>query len=208
MTTWTRLLIFAFGCAALTVWADGNLLRNPSFEERIPDSERRAQYWTMHHPDAYGDTFGSASREDWRSFDGLFIMAIRGLWANAGHYGGVWQESAAEPGETYKASARFWADPDWEAATQEIKLEFWTADYNELLATKSTVLRRVGPDWRQYTVQAKAPEGAERVRLVIFAEGAGEYGALQFDHTYLSTLDEYQEPEAHPVSMIIDILEE
>ncbi len=204
-------IIIATLCAlssALVLAAESNLLRNPSFEEGVPNRASLAESWTMQHPDTHGDTYGSASREDWRSYDGLYIMAIRGLWANAGDYGGCWQEADAEPGRRYRASGWFWADPEWRTELQEMKLEFWSADYEELLTTKSTSIRRIGPDWRRYEVEARAPDNADKVRLVIHAEGVGYYGALQFDHLVMADVEYYAEPEARPLDLIIDIVDE
>ncbi len=202
-------VVLLCGVFCTLVLADqSNLLRNPSFEDGILGQADRAIYWTMHEPDDHGDTYGSATREDWRSYDGLYIMAIRGLWANAGDYGGCWQEADAEPGTKYRASGWFWADPEWRAELQEMKLEFWSAGYEDLLMTKSTGIRRIGPEWRRYEVEARAPEGADKVRLVIHAEGIGYNGALQFDHLVLADVEHFVEPEAWPIDLMIDILDE
>lgn len=193
---------------AIAFSGESNLLQNPSFEDGVQNRASQAAHWTMGYPDVHGDTYGSASREDWRSYDGLYIMAIRGLWANAGDYGGCWQEADAEPGTKYRASGWFWADPEWRAELQEIKLEFWSAGYEDLLMTKSTRIRRIGPEWRQYKVEARAPDNAEKVRVVIHAEGIGYYGALQFDHFVLADVEQYVEPEARPLDLIIEILDD
>jgi hypothetical protein len=193
---------------ALTGGANAaNMLRNPSFEDEAPSSSHRAAHWFMNEPDINGDAFGSASREDWRSYDGLYIMALRGTWANAGNYGGCWQQAAGEAGTTYKAAAWCWADSEWEAAKQELKLEFWTADFTELLLTQATPLPQIGTEWKKVEVEATAPDRTAYVRLVVNVEGAGYYGALQVDHLYLSERSVFEEPEAHPVDLIIDIVE-
>lgn len=184
-----------------------NLLQNPSFELQAGAGFNQAAYWTLHHPSSHGDQYGSASREDWRSFDGMYIMTVRGLWAEAGNYGGCWQEATAEPGIEYRASGWFWADPEWSAQRQEMKLEFWGADHTQLLDTASLSLADVTAEWQRMEIRAVAPDEAVYIRLVIHAEGIEYSGALQFDHLVLARSDEYEEPVAIPVDLIIDLLD-
>jgi hypothetical protein len=64
-----------------------------------------------------------------------------------------------------------------------MKLEFLTGDThgtNYLQAVTST-FSGVTQNWTQKFMIATAPAGAEWVRVVVFAEGAGANGALQFD---------------------------
>ena len=190
------------------ITSNANMIRNPSFEEPAPSSSRSALHWRMNEPDTHGDAWGSASREDWRSHDGMNIMTVRGTWAQAGNYGGVWQETEAEPGATYKASAWFWADPDWNPDKQEMKLEFFTFDHSEMLKTKSAPLRETPPEWVRHEVSAEAPENAAWIRLVISVEGAGDTGALQFDSVYMDPADQFEEPDWDPVDVIIDVLDD
>ena len=185
-----------------------NMIRNWSFEEEAPSSSRNALYWSMDEPDAHGDAYGNASREDWRSFDGMHIMTVRGTWAEAGDYGGIWQEASAESGETYRASAWFWADPDWEPALQEMKLEFFSENHTELLKTETVRLRGIESDWERREIQAQAPDETAWVRLVIHVEGVGETGALQIDSVYMNTDADFDEPASEPVDVIIDVLQE
>lgn len=184
-----------------------NLLRNPSFEKQAPSGFNHASFWAMNQPTSRGDMYGSASREDWRSYDGLYIMTVRGQWAEAGEYGGCWQEVEATPGVEYRASGWFWSDPEWEADFQEMKLEFWGADYSRLLHSESVSLEDITSEWAKYEIISAAPAEAAYVRLVIHVEGVGYYGALQFDHMVLAQADEYHEPVAIPVDLIIDILD-
>lgn len=188
--------------------ADANLLRNPSFEEAAPSSPRKALHWSAGEPDAHGNTWGSASREDWRSYDGLYILTVRGTWADAGDRGGIWQEVEATPGETYRAAAWFWADPDWNPRLQEMKLEFYDAEHSRLLDFQSVTLGPVPPEWSRREVRAQAPADAAWVRFVINVEGANDHGALQFDHLYLNTVSDFDEPAPKPLDVIIDILDE
>lgn len=206
-----RCSIFALlACAAVTLpcSVQANMIRNPSFEEPTPTSSRNALYWAMHAPDVHGDAYGSASREDWRSHDGMNIMTIRGTWANAGDHGGCWQETAAQSGETYRASAWFWADPDWNPRVQELKIEFYSEGHAELLKTESLALRKISSNWERREVTAKAPDRAAWVRLVINVEGAGDNGALQIDSIYMTPQASFAEPTPDPVDVIIDILDE
>ncbi len=192
----------------MTVHVEGtNLLSNPSFELQAPTGFNQATHWTMGHPSPHGDIYGSASREDWRSFDGMYIMTIRGLWANAGSYGGCWQEAKAEPGIEYKASGWYWSDPDWGAEIQEMKLEFWSSHHAYLLDSVSVSLDEVTAEWQQVQVRGIAPDETKYVRLVVNAQNVGESGALQFDHFVLAQADQYKEPLAIPVDLIIDILD-
>lgn len=138
----------------------------------------------------------------------MHIMTIRGTWAHAGDYGGIWQEAAAVSGETYRASAWFWADPDWDPKMQEMKLEFFNADYSEMLKSESDALHEIPTEWERHEITAAAPDGAAWVRLVIHAEEVGYYGALQFDSVYMAPHDRFDEPTPEPVDVIIEILDE
>jgi len=204
-----RSVVVASFCAAISfpLITYANMLRNPSFEEPAPSSPRHALHWKMHEPDTHGDAYGSASREDWRSHDGMNIMTVRGTWANAGTHGGCWQETEAEAGETYRASAWFWADPDWDPEVQELKLEFFSANHADLLKTESVPLRKIPTAWERREITAKAPDQTVWIRLVINVEGVGDSGALQFDSIYMSPRDAFDEPTPKPVDVIIDILD-
>lgn len=205
-STFHTVLIAACSLFVLSNVLAENLIRNPSFEEPASSSSRHALHWKINEPDTHGDAYGSASREDWRSWDGMNIMTIRGTWADAGSRGGIWQDVPCEPGTTYKATAWFWADSEWEATTQEFKMEFWPATYGTPLHTEVTALDSLAPEWRKFEVIGTAPEGGERMRVVVHVAGAGYYGALQIDHFYLSPQDAYVEPEADPKDLIIDVI--
>lgn len=187
--------------------ADANLIRNPSFEEQ-GSAHGHALYWEMNQPDAHGDTWGSASREDWRSRDGMYILTLRGAWAAAGETGGCWQEAAAEPEQTYHVSAWYWADEDWSPKKQEMKIEFWNADHRRLLDSKSISLGEIGSEWTQRRIVATAPQETAWVRVVILAEQVGDTGALQIDSLFMSTSPDDSEPAPQPVRALIEILDE
>ena len=55
------------------------LLLNGGFEDQAA-SAQSALHWKAGHPGEHGDTWGSASREAWRSHGGSHIMAVRGAW--------------------------------------------------------------------------------------------------------------------------------
>jgi len=169
---------------------DNNMLRNSGFEQVGLTSTNRARYWYPNDPDAHGDMWGTARRVNWRSHEGTWQGTVRGLWANAGSEGGFWQEASAAPGQTYRFSAWFWADSNWNAARQGIKLEYLSgqpAGTNYLSAT-TNLLTGIGTTWVKATIESTAPAGAEWVRVVIFAEGVSANGALQFDDLYLEPL--------------------
>lgn len=168
-----------------------NLLRNASFEDEA-DSKilNEAKYWKMGSPDEHGDYWGSASRERWRGKDGDFVGAVRGIWANQGHYGGMWQEVEAIAGHTYQFSGWFFCDAEWVARTQEVKLEFWSEDHQTLLSTETATIPECDMDWELVTLQATAPESAAWIRVVINVNNTGAMGALQFDKLLLVQVDE------------------
>ena len=203
----TKRYLFVFLLLPAGVFA-GNMLQNPSFETEVVGSPRDALHWKFGEPDFQGDIYGSASREDWRSHDGMFIMTVRGKWANKGEYGGAWQTAKAEPGETYRAAAWFWADSEWHPSLQQLKLEFYNENFSELLLTESTPLGDLEARWQRREVTATAPDNTHWVRLVINVQGVSDAGALQFDSVYLSPLDRFNEPEPEPVDVLIDILED
>jgi len=193
---WVCVVAGIFGVFMMTgarphISSTENLLRNGSFEEESASGiVNEANYWKMGAPDEHGDYWGSASRENWRGVDGEFVGTIRGIWANYGHFGGMWQEVAAVPGRTYQFSGWFFCDAEWMARTQEIKLEFWSADYQETLHTESLPIKECDVDWEQLTFKAVAPANAAWVRVVINVNNVGAMGALQFDNLKLVMTDE------------------
>jgi hypothetical protein len=180
-----RAALLLAAAAALSAEPAGELLCNGGFEVETPASAHAALYWKAAQPNAHGDCWGSVSREDWRSHAGWYMMAIRGTWANAGQDGGVWQEAMAIPGQTYQAAAWLWADASWQAGTQEIKIEFWSADGGKLLSNKAQPFASPGEAWTQQVVTATAPADAGWVRVVVRAEQVGNAGALQVDDVSL-----------------------
>jgi hypothetical protein len=163
-----------------------NLLRNGSFEEAAPSTNiNDAMHWSYAEPDEHGDAWGSASREQWRAVDGQYIGSVRGLWADLGTRGGVWQEATAEPGQSYRFSGWFYCDPEWIAVTQEIVLEFWDADRQTLLGETRLPIAGCFDTWTERSVEGTAPEGTAWARVVVHVDHVGPSGALQFDNLVL-----------------------
>jgi hypothetical protein len=177
-------MALAFSCAGLLM-ASANMLQNASFETASTTGENAAQNWKMGDPDEHGDAWGSATRENWRAHEGVWMGAIRGTWSAAGDFGGWWQEIAATPGSTYHASAQLWADGSWKADVQEMKIEFWNGDRSTMLSAVTNALTDIGEVWVEKTLDGTAPEGAAWARVVINASGIGAEGALQIDEVDL-----------------------
>jgi hypothetical protein len=173
-------------CLLTDALATENLLRNGSFENESTNAVfTEALHWKYADPDPHGDYWGSASRENWRAVDGDFIGSVRGLWADRGNCGGVWQEVKAEPGTTYRFSGWFFCDPEWMARTQEIIIEFWDATHANLIAAERRAIGGCDTDWTELSVEAATPENAAWVRVVINVAQAGAAGSLQFDNLAL-----------------------
>ena len=165
--------------------APDNLLLNPSFEYETAADFHTCVFWTMNRPDAHGDSYGSARRENWRAQDGYYAMAIRGTWAGAGDGGGIWQEVPAVPGAKYRFSAWTWADAAWTAQTREIKIEFWNADHARMIAHHELPLENTGESWQEFILEALAPADAAWVRAVVNVAGSGPEGSLLVDSVAL-----------------------
>lgn len=181
--------VLTVGCLAGSAFAESrNLLANPSFEAESTFSYGFAQNWKMNDPDDHGDAWGSASRENWRARDGQFIMAIRGTWAEAGSFGGVWQEVEGRANQSYRLRAWLYADVGWTAEIQEMKLEFWNWDRTQMLGSAVLDLEHIGEEWTLRELTAVSPEGTEWVRAVFNVSGAGPTGALQIDDVVLEAL--------------------
>jgi hypothetical protein len=99
------------------------------------------------------------------------------------NYGGWWQETDVIPSATYQASAWFWADNVWTAATQELKIEFY--DGTTFLRSTNILLTDVHEAWTQKVVTATAPIVANAAHVVVNVSGASTNGALQFDDVEL-----------------------
>lgn len=162
---------------------DANLLENTSFEEQ-GSTTNAALFWELNNAMRHGGYWGSMRRVNWRAHSGAWEGAIAGQWAGAGDYGGTWQEQACTPGSNYHWSAWFWADTTWSATLQGLKIEFYDAT-TSLVASVSNAWDGAQDDWVYRHVEAVAPPAAEWVRAVIWAEGAGQEGSLQFDDGFL-----------------------
>lgn len=149
-----------------------------------------ARNWQFNNPDTHGDYWGSAARRNWRAHSAFWEMAIQGSWSGK-DYGGIWQEIAATQGVMYEASAWFWADTGtfsggaWTAAVQDLKIEFYAADYTPLDNFRLAFTNQVVESWTQKLLRAMAPPGVAWARFVIGVDKASAYGALQVDDAVL-----------------------
>ncbi len=167
-----------------------NLLRNASFEYEGADAHAAgAFHWMLNDPDEKGDSWGSASRESWRAKQGHYAGTIRGRWAGQGGAGGWWQDSPATSEQTYRFTGWFFADPEWTAGEQFVKLEFRDQANNQILGEVSAALNDIGEQWTEVTLSSTAPSGTAFVRLVIHASDVSDGGALQFDYFSLVAVD-------------------
>jgi hypothetical protein len=166
---------------ACGISARANMLQNPGFEAASSSGPAVALNWKMNEPDDHGDAWGSALRMDWRAHEGQYAAAVRGRWANAGDYGGVWQEAEVEHGRKYRFSAWLWADATWSASIQDLKIEFWDVGRSQKLGESKVSFNDISEMWMEKSVEGVAPEGAFWARVVITVSGAGPQGALQID---------------------------
>jgi len=177
----------AMAVLAAVVPAEANLLSNPGFEQQGTWSGS-AEWWEWGNPDTHGAIWGNATRESWRAHSGSWEGTIRGAWSGS-DYGGWWQEKRATPGVTYTFSAWFWADSTWtNQQDQGMKIEFFDGTEEEsgqMIYAVTNAFSDIGEAWVQKTVQAVAPTNAVWVRVVIYASGVGQDGALQFDDLVL-----------------------
>ena len=173
--------------------AAANLLNNPGFETQ-GSTNSQASYWEWDVPDQHGSNWGTASREQWNLIFGSWMGAIRGTWAGAGNNGGYWQEVLATPGTRYRFTGWFYADGDgnqkkWTADAQGMKLEFSNSG-GTLIAMAEQPILDAGPNWVFKSMEATAPANTAWIRVVIYADGVGPEGSLQFDDLDLSTVEE------------------
>jgi hypothetical protein len=169
-----------------TEQAMANLLLNHGFEEAGTTSED-AVNWQWGNPFINGGRWGTAARRDWHVRTGSWGATIQGSWAG-GQGGGWWQEVRATPGVAYTFSCWFKADSNWvNQEDQGIKIEFYTGEHNgtTMISDQRLYFDGVGEAWVQKTVSAVAPPDAQWVRVIIWADGVGQYGAIHFDDAAL-----------------------
>jgi hypothetical protein len=194
-TRWIMGLGISVAAAAHGAATTGeNLLRNGSFEEIAGNGIfTEARFWKMGDPDQSGDYWGSASRENWRAIDGSFIGTVRGIWADRGNFGGMWQEAPAAAGATYRFSGHFYCDPEWMAERQVVRIEFWDTTRDQRIDSSEQEIIGCDMVWREITLEARAPENATWVRVVVDVDRTGPGGALQFDQLVLVAIDAHSE---------------
>jgi hypothetical protein len=186
MTNLSRICVVAIVLSfatSLCAHAQGNLLLNPGLETQGA-WEHSASQWDWNYPDTHGSSWGTASRETWRSHGGSAEGTIRGQWAG-GSNGGWWQERSAVPGAAYTLSGWFWADNSWTSQTnQGLKIEFFSGtatNVGSMITASTNTFSGIGESWVQQHMTAVAPTNAAWVRAVVFAYNVGWDGALQFD---------------------------
>jgi hypothetical protein len=199
------LSLAAFFSICVCAYPATNMLKNAGFETA---GSSFAQYWERNYPDTHGASWGSASRQTWRTMGGSFEGAILGTWAGAYTNGGCWQEVPATPNRQYRFATLLFADDwgnKWTSTVHGIKLEFYTASTGLLYAV-SNIFNDISDHWGGHSVQAVAPINTAWMRAVIFAEGLGPNGALQFDDVSLievSTVTNRLGPSSRRSGMII-----
>jgi hypothetical protein len=158
-----------------------NRTRNPSFEIQGL-SPSIAAYWKSGNPDGYGDYWGNASREGWRSRSGYWIGTVKTVWGGNGeNLGGFWQGYSVTGNTRYAWGGWFYADSSW-TASQLLILRFFGTNGHLMSVTNS--LGVVPPNWTHKDIHAVSPVGATWVNASIEVSGAGAGGALQFDDIY------------------------
>lgn len=175
---------FRFNNSTLQYWVDSlgpvpegtNLLKNPGFESP-GSSEFDALHWERGRPDTHGDNWGNSFREDYRQRSGLWMGAVG---ADPVNFGGWYQEVPFTQDYTYKFDGYFYIDPNWTAAVQEVKVEFFNNSYR-LLGQASLPLTGLTNSWQLRSFTAIAPTSSTWARTVINVSGAGTKGTLEFD---------------------------
>ncbi len=169
-----------------------NLIQNSSFEVAgNHDLGERARHWQWGVPDTHGDIWAihywsrAKRKTDWRRRSGTAQATLCAKWSPPDDdFGGWWQEGPAEPGYTYQGSAWFWADPEWTAGNQEMKVEFYDTNF-VLLGVSAMNYTATNTHWTRNKVLGVAPENTAWARIVIAMSGAGTQGAMQFDDVEL-----------------------
>lgn len=164
------------------------LVRNGSFET-MGSSSSSAMYWQTNFPDSNGNASGSVERVNWRSHFGSWQGTIMGTWRGLGNRGEFWQEANAVPGFQYRFEGWFWADDGnpsgpWAASNQGMRIEF--RSQGGVIDSASNAFEGVNQIWQKRSVWGMAPPNCDKIRIVVYANGAGNAGALQFDDLQLA----------------------
>ena len=170
--------------ATRTTPARTNLLHNAGFE--IPGQfDRDARYWAWNYPDQNGGIWGYVSRSDALSHDGEWAATVLNATAGTNEmYSGWMQQVPTQPGNAYRFSAWFLAQPGWSATVQDIKLEFYDANTN-LLTFFTNGLHTVSNAWVKKEVTGIAPAHSVIVRAAVNVSDAGVSGTLLLDDAEL-----------------------
>ncbi|MFH0909206.1 MAG: hypothetical protein V1929_10625 [bacterium] len=179
------LTVAAFGGVAATARAGTNLLVNASFETQGSGTAETAYRWNWNNPDTHGGCWGTFSRRPWPSHSGSWVGALLGRWINRGPDGGAWQEGPVTPGALCEASGWFWTDMSPPPTVQEMKVEFYSASYANLLTVAMNLPTNIVQAYTQCSMRVTAPAGAAWARWVVAVVGAGQNGSLRFDDVEL-----------------------
>ncbi len=163
-------------------WQPANTLDNPAFETGDKNANTFGT-WTK---------FGNAFVQDLQPRSGLFCAKAYGLFNGvANNESGFYQDRAINAGDNVAASV--WAlnrsaDAMAPGNSGRMRLEWYNAA-NALLRTDSTTaLLPTDPlnTYKQSAINAIAPSGATRVRMVLtHVQAANGAGAVQFDDASL-----------------------
>ncbi|MEZ6319440.1 MAG: GC-type dockerin domain-anchored protein [Phycisphaerales bacterium] len=136
--------------------ADGNLVKNPGFDDWIGDGTF-GDLWYTYGNAGFADFFGNGS-------PGHAVLYADTI----GNYGGIFQVGIpAAAGETYQFSIDLQVEGDWDADLH-LAIEFYEADdATQLDAVSQLVSPTPGAGYATFSVTATAPAGAAIVRPLV-----------------------------------------
>jgi beta-glucanase (GH16 family) len=154
-------------------------LQNRGFEYMGSDGNQTAWGWNR---------FGNASASTQRPRSGARCGKLFGNFTGSPNSSGLTQDMPASPGQTWRGSGWFYnwtADAMAGANVTTLAIE-WRDASGSLLSTSAptTALDASTPrdSWREVVVQATAPAGTARARLIVrFSQPALAAGAAYFD---------------------------
>ncbi len=171
-----RISVFVLVFAAVVVMAfsvaaeAANLLANGNFAAKDVNNEQNAADWIES---------GAAGREAWSGRNkGEYGMAIR-CWDGAGT-GEAYQEVSAKAGTEY--TFKVWACRDAGNISGDFHMKFAWYSGEKLI---SEDIQKIAPTeaWAQYTINAKAPPKADKVRVAFGSTGVtltGKFAEAEF----------------------------
>lgn len=158
-----------------------NLLQNSDFS--VAGTGNNARYWQAGIPNIHGGVSGGTARGD-SSWDppvppapGTFA-AILGGWSGQTS-GEWWQRVPVEPGLTYEADALFAAEAGWTASNQQLRLEYFDYNFNQV-AVFTRDLIGITDTYSRQSIAGVAPNNAAWARLLVEATGVGPSATFRF----------------------------